>query len=261
MKRSAHLSCVVVPLLALGILQAPQQEPPKAKPKPGEPAQESKDARKPRRERVVTDLSGFDLLAPEKKRMVVGATRGLPRPVALAPRMGKLYGSGPTFVWSYAGRERNFVFILRDDAQQEVYRAEVTGTSYQYPASAPALEPGKTYLWTIELASTTILSSPSAPAGFLVVAPAQREEIKRALGQIQDPDPYQAGLARARLFTDHRLWYDALATYAELIARYPDRGELYEERGMIYAQLDDTRPLADQDFAKADDLKTAKATK
>ena len=67
-------------------------------------------------------------------------------------------------------------------------------------------------------------------------------------------DPYQVGLKWARAFRDRRLWYDALDAYSGLIARYPERAELYEERGTIYAQLEATKALADGDFARADEL-------
>jgi len=60
--------------------------------------------------------------------------------------------------------------------------------------------------------------------------------------------------APALFFMRHRVWYDAIASYTDLIARFPARTELYEERGMIYAQLDVTQALADADFAKADEL-------
>ncbi len=67
------------------------------------PEQQTKQrtvAKSPGRKRIVTDLSGFDLLEPgklQKQTTVVGATRGLPRPVALAPRLGKVYGTNPQF--------------------------------------------------------------------------------------------------------------------------------------------------------------------
>jgi hypothetical protein len=210
---------------------------------------------------VVTDLSGFDLLESrrlDKQAMVVGATRGLPRPVALAPRLGKLYESNPTFAWSYEGTAGGFVFVLRNDVQEELFRTEVSGTTYHYPRSAPTLESGRTYFWTMEVASSVMGSIVSAPVGFLVISSSQREEIEKRLTQVSSADPYQAGLARAELLTDYRLWYDALDAYADLIARFPDRPELYEQRGTIYSQLDVTRRLAEQDFAQAEELQDGK---
>lgn len=235
-----------------------QQNEPSSQQQQTKPAKPSKtDKSKPRRQRVVTDLSGFDLLEAKtvkRQATIVGATRGLPRPVALAPRLGKLYGHQPVFAWSYEGKAQSFVFVLWNDVNEEVFRSEVKGTTFKYPPTAPALEPGKTYLWTVEAASALLGSSTSAPVGFLVVSAEQRPEIDRSLPR-SATDSYALGLQRARVFTGQRLWYDALTAYTELIARYPDRLELYEERGTIYAQLETTKALADADFDTADQLR------
>ena len=82
----------------------------------------------------------------------------------------------------------------------------------------------------------------------------QQWEIRAELDTLRGLEPYTAGLARARLFLRHRVWYDAIAAYTDLIEAYPYRAELYEERGMIYAQLDVTQELAEADFARADEL-------
>jgi len=209
-------------------------------------AQEKPPPEKPRRERIITDLSGFDLLDTTRVKtqtMAAGATRGTVAPLALAPRLGKAHGTNPLFTWNHEGGAQTFVFTLWNDAQEEVYRAEVSGRSLRYPPDAPALEPGRTYLWTV-----------SAPVGILMVAPDQRETIQAELDFVGNFDLYTVGLERARIFTRHRVWYDAISGYTDLIARFPNRAELYEERGMIYAQLDVTQALADADFARADDL-------
>jgi hypothetical protein len=254
MKRSVFRALLAASLLGPLVGSAEQSQP--QQPQQKQPPKKTEDDSKPKRERKVPDLSGFDLLEPDKTRdkpMVVGATRGAPRPVTLAPRLGKAYGLNPTFEWSYEGKVQEFVFVLRDDAQEEVFRAEVTGTRYKYPDNAPPLRPERTYFWTVETVSA-ILASRSAPCGVLVVSPNQREEIERSLAQISAHDAYMAALSRARLFTEHRLWYDAVAAYTDLVARYPDRAELYRERGTIYAQLDATQVLADADFARTDEL-------
>jgi len=246
-------------LLAITLLHAQQTQqppPPKEEPPKTRPPAEGKETKKPTRQRVITDLSGFDLLEPgkaQRKTMVVGATRGLPRPVALAPRLGKLYSASPRFNWSYEGKGEDFVFVLRNDDREEVFRGEVSGTRFEYPPTAARLTPGNTYFWVVEPLSVA-LASPSAPVGFLVVSEGQRREIEQALTGVSAADPYEAAVARARVFTAHRLWYDALAAYAELIARYPDRSELFEERGTIYAQLEVTQSLADADFARAEEV-------
>lgn len=251
------LFCAAALLLAWGAVQTPPQDktnPPDSKKTeaPKKPAGPEKTSRK----RVVTNLAGFDLLESskvEKQPMAVGATRGLPPPVALAPCLGKLYGANPVFAWRYDRKPQKSFFVLTDDAQTEVFRAEASGPEYRYPSGAPPLQPGKTYFWTVEVQSPIFGATTSAPVGLLVVTPAQREEIKNKLARFPG-DAYDASLARARILTGARLWYDALTAYADLISRYPDRSELYEQRGTIYAQVDATKPLAEDDFARAEKL-------
>lgn len=245
-----------VALLGSFVAAQTQDKAPTGAAKSGQQQAKPAETKKPRA-RVVTDLSGFDLLESsklKKQTQVAGATRGMASPVALAPRLGKLYGDQPTFSWKFEGKAKNFLFILQDDAQTELFRAEVSGYEYRYPATAPALQPGKTYFWTVEVASTMFGGEPSAPAGILRLNGAQRAEVEKDLAATASSDEYQAGLARGRAFRDRRLWYDALDAYSGLIARYPERAELYEERGMVYAQLEATKVLADQDFARADEL-------
>ncbi len=89
------------------------------------------------------------------------------------------------------------------------------------------------------------------PLGIQVVSATERKEIDKALAAIPTGDAYQAGLARAELYTQHRLWFDAIGAYTELIAKYPDRAELYGQRGKIYSQVDATSKLAAADAARA----------
>ena len=244
-------------VLALALASGPADPPRDTPPKKPDTPPKDEAREKARRKRVVSDLSGFDLLDQgkvKKESMVVGATRGAAPPVLLAPRLGRVYGDRPAFEWSDPSRPSGFVVALTDEAQEELIRAETATTRWVYPADAPRLEPGRTYFWTVQ-ASSGLFASPSAPAGLLVVSGPQREEIDRALARGAAADPYEQGRARARVFTDHRLWYDAIATYSDLIARFPDRPQAYEERATIYAQLDATQSRADEDFARAEALR------
>ena len=249
------LTLGLLAVLATPAAAAQRENPPK---KP-ETAGQDEAPDKPRRRRVVSDLSGFDLLDQgkvKKESMVVGAARGFAPPVVMAPRLGRVYGERPTFEWRDEAKPAGFAFVLTDESQEEIYRAETPKTLLAYPADAPRLEPGRTYFWTVQAASG-LFAEPSAPAGLLVLAGSQRQEIDRALAAITATDPYEQARGRARVFTDRRLWYDAVAAYSDLIARFPDRPELYEERGTIYAQLDATQARADDDFARAEQLKAA----
>jgi hypothetical protein len=214
------------------------------------------EAKQPARSRVVTDLSGFDLRDPGRTKehtMVAGATRGMPRATPLAPKLAKLYGRNPLFRWSYPGEMSKFVFVLMDDSHAELLRTDVSGTEFRYPTTAPQFAPGKTYFWTVEPAGTT-LAQPSSPVGFVTMSAPQRQEMEQRLMSINSTDAYAAQCERAHVFTDQRLWYDAIGAYTDLIAQYPDRAELYEGRGSIYEQFQTTQALADNDFARVEEL-------
>jgi hypothetical protein len=255
-----HCIILTLALTLAGFLaaQAQQQEPPKesTQAQGSQPKNEAKPEKTPRK-RLVQDLSGFEVLEPSKlasQPVAVAGTRLLPPPpVALAPRLGKMYGAEPLFAWSYQGTGHGFTLIIRDDQYAQVFRAQVNGTEFAYPAGGRRFEAGKTYSWTVEPTA----GEPCDPARFLVVSPDEQSKIGEALAQITTKDLYSSGLARAKIFTDHRLWYDAIGAYTDLIARYPKRAELYEQRGAIYDQIAATKPLADEDFVRAEQLSAA----
>lgn len=225
-----------------------------AKPAAGAPA---------KRPRVVTVLSGFDLLdkdALKKQTMAAGASRGEGAvPVALAPHLGKVYDTAPEFCWNDAGGGGSYVLTVWDDAQHVVLRIDVKGYRFRYPASAAKLEPGKTYFWTVETPPSMSGNQQSTPVGFEVVAGAQRTTVEQKLAAVTGTDPYAADLARARIYTDARLWYDAISAYTHLMQKYPARAELYDARGTLFAQLPVTQGDADADFAQAEHLRSTPA--
>ncbi len=257
----APLYAFAVCFAATASLQAAAQTPanPPSQAQPPNPVpQKPDDPKAHSRKRVVSDLSGFDLLGSGKQPTVVGATRSVTRPVALAPRLGRIYGLMPVFFWSYDAGAENAAFVLEDDAQKELFRTQAHGRLFRYPAGAPRLEPGKTYFWRVAVPLGMLGTVESDPVGFVVLSPAERAEVEKALAAISSSDPFQQALDHARLLTERRLWYDAIAAYTDLIAGFPDRAVLYEERGTIYAQIEATRSLSDQDFARADTLTPAR---
>lgn len=211
----------------------------------------------PKRKRVVTDLKGFDLLDTRTQTTVVGAARGLLRPEAAAPRLARGLDPRPVFTWTYKGKTRDFAFVLRNDRDEELFRTSVNGLSLRYPADAPPLIPERTYFWTVET-TAGMLSGPSAPVGILIAGAEQRAAIEKDLARAGSGDGVEAAQARARVLTERRIWYDSLASYADLIARHPERPDLLEARGTIYAQVEATKTLADADFEKADALRGEK---
>jgi hypothetical protein len=246
--------------LAIGQGQPPSPQPP---PKP--PQTTAKDAPKaPPRKRLVADLSGFEMSDPNrtrKQRAMLGATRGGPArlPLLLAPDLAKFYGSSPLFAWLYPGRTEGFEIVLRDDDDKEILRQQVSTAEFRLKEAR--LQPGKTYYWSVRSFPPLVESSFSQAAGFVVVPDPERQQIEKELAAISQGDAYQAGTARARVLVNHRLWYDAIGAYGDLIKQFPERAELYEERGTVYAQIEVTKAQADADFAHADELQAKKPEK
>jgi hypothetical protein len=260
--------CLAALALATPVLQAPAQNQaaggsPQAAPAgtPSSAQKKTPESAKAPRKRVVPDLSGFEMADSNKKpagRTALGATRGGPPRFTLwAPRLGKLYGADALFAWGYEGKTRSFNLVIRDEDDNEILRQPVTAGDYRMQEPPPALQPGKIYSWSVETSPPMIDAGESDAVEFVLVSATERQRIEQALAAAGKADDYSAQWARARILVDHRLWYDAVGAYTDLITRFPNRAELYEERGNIYTQLPVTRDLADQDFECADRLRQA----
>lgn len=236
-------SCALI-LLFVPLSQA-QQPPPKPDPA----------AAKPKR-KLDSDLSGFDVSADKSDKQVAtmlggSRTAAVPSATLLAPHRAKLYGASALFPWSFAGHNEGYVILITDEDETQLVRQPVKEPRYHFDAAKTKLQPGETYYWRVQVLPNPLASD---PLEFVVVSADERQAIDKAIAAIPSGDAYQSALARAHIFTDHRLWFDALGAYDDLIAKYPTRSELYEERGTIYAQIEVTKPLADADFARAAQL-------
>ena len=178
--------------------------------------------------------------------------------LAVSPQPAASVQTTSSQVPSTLSRHPNIVFILTDENQEEIYRADVTRPQFQYPSDAPQLEPGKTYYWYVEPEPKAMDMARSEPAGFQVINGAELKEVEQKLAQIGASESFESGVARAQLFRDHGLWYDALSAYSELIEKNPDHAELYQQRAAIYVQLDPTKDLAERDLARAKEAGPAK---
>jgi hypothetical protein len=213
-----------------------------------------KESSAKKRRPVTTDVSAFEMLAPEKlaeRTTVVAATRGLkpPPPVPLAPFLGKTYDTRPTLMWST--RSESVVLTVRDQHGAEVIREPVTGDSYRLPDHA-ALSAGQSYQWSVRAPR----SEESDLSELRVVDGAERAAVESSLGD-STLQGLEGELERARTLAAHGLWYDCVAAYSDLIASHPDRAELYEERGAVFSQLVRTQNQAAQDLARAEELRGA----
>jgi Domain of Unknown Function (DUF928) len=200
--------------------------------------------------RAQAKLDGFDL-APEKAsaNQIGGASRSVGsggKLVLYAPHKGLVFSLRPSFWWQ-GDATAAYRVRIQDMTGQFSWDRPVTGDALAYPADAPPLEPGRTYLWRV-VPDSPLLGPPPPAAMIVVMADADRSQLEAAVNQIQGSG-VDAGIARARLYFDHRLWYDAVMEYNGLIAQYPDQGQLYGLRGVVYDQLPATQALADADYS------------
>lgn len=245
----------VAALVVLVVLPARAQQPAQqsGQSQPNQPG--SADSQPSRPKRVRADLSGFDL-APKKtskNAQIGGGTRGaLSKPVLYAPHRGKTYTTTPTFFWGNRGSENDFRLTIYDSDEKEFFHTKVHGKSFAYPADAPPFKPGETYSWTVRAASG-LMAEPAESVEFVVLAPAERKSVENALRKIAG-DSDEARVQRAEVFVDERVWYDAVEAYSALIAKNPSDAMLYRARAAVYDQLVATQPLADQDYARFEQL-------
>jgi hypothetical protein len=206
--------------------------------------------------RVHANLSGFDLdfkgTATDVGVEIGGGARGiLPGLILFAPRRGRCYTTTPTFYWGQAEDFKKFRFTVNDADDDVIYESVVQGTSFRYPATAPALEPGKTYSWTVQREGT-LMAGPAAPVEFVMLPEAERKAVQEKLKALPG-ESRKERIRRVEIWVNARLWYDAIEAYTALILQYPDDADLYNARGEIYYQIAATRELAEKDFSRADD--------
>jgi Domain of Unknown Function (DUF928) len=206
-------------------------------------------------------LDGFDLSQSAAKsnqtgiggpakhsgaNQIGGASRGIGAVQLFAPDKGLAYSLHPTFQWS-GTPDTKYKLHMEDLADHASFDVTVEGTSFTYPETAAALKPGNTYSWSVQ-PEIDIMGGTSDSALIVIAGGAERDAIAAALAAITQTG--DAGdRARAQVYFDKRVWYDAAQAYSILIAAHPDDAELHRMRGTLYDQVPATQKLADQDFA------------
>jgi len=207
----------------------------------------------PRPVRVRAKLDGFDLTPknaapPRRPNQIGGVSRGIGTLVLYAPTMGKSYTLTPTFSWRSDDPKGEYTLRISQPGMgaDALYETKIVGDHFTYPADAPALKPGETYVWTVQ-PTVDMLGGP-ASASLVIVGGTERDAVDAALARAKaETDP---AAAAAKVYTDMRLWFDAVSAYSSLIDRFPNRSEFYQARADLYDQLPATSALADADAAK-----------
>jgi len=204
-----------------------------ALPAPGAAGQTSNQPAKPP-VRVRAKLDGFELSARSgmSPNQVGGASRDIGSPKLFAPLSGKSFTTTPLFQWGAAEPNAKVTFRLSTSEGQTLYQTTTTAGQLAYPADAPALAPGSSYRWTV-VPENDLLGGPPAPVTFLIVSGAEDAKTK------------------VDVFVKHRLWYDSIQGYSDLIDRMPNDKSAHAGRAQVYDQLPVTATLADADWRMA----------
>ena len=209
--------------------------------------------------RVRVDLTGFELgkaPPPKSSTQIGGGTRSTGgETTLLAPVIGRCYSATPSLAWTHTAQVQAFEVRLFDQAGTLVHRMPVSGRQAVLPADHQ-LEPGSTLQWSAQ-PQAAMLGGPSAKSTIKRLSAAELAEVSQQLNAAGPgaADPMEWS---ARVFTDRRLWYDAISAWSDLIQRFPNRADLRERRGEVYDQLPATQSLADDDFAAAEKLRAGR---
>jgi Domain of Unknown Function (DUF928) len=190
--------------------------------------------------RVHAKLDGFDVSpnAGKSGTQIGGASRGL-GPKLYAPNGGKSYTTQPVFHWT-SGDTGKVTFRLLTSDGTAVYETTTSDDHLKYPADAPALTPGTSYMWTIR-PENDILGGAPKPVTIMILGGADRDAIAKELASASGP-------AAAQVYVNHHLWYDAIDSYSTMLTQNPDDQNARQMRAKIYAGVPATEPLADVDW-------------
>jgi hypothetical protein len=205
-----------------------------AKPDPQKSARQRAQPASQRPVRVIADLSQFQIDQPRRLSMnQIGAgSRGAASALTLcAPAAGTTSSPRPLFEWRTpdgATAAARVTFTLLNQDGDVIYENDITGTSLEYPADAPALEPGKTYSWKV---SGGELSRLPDPVSVTILSQAEQDALHTSLTSASDP------LARAQVYIKGGLWYDSVAALQAAIQAHPDRKDLPEQLTKLYQRV------------------------
>jgi len=200
--------------------------------KPSTPAQPTPQ----RPVRVIADLSQFQIDPSQRSKMnQIGlGSRGAVSTLTLcAPASGIVSSLRPLFEWRTpdsgpAAAASRVTFSLFNQEGDVLYENDVTGTSFEYPADAPPLQPGQTYSWKV---SGGELSRLPDPVSITLLGKTERDALQTPLSSASDP------LARAQVYIKGGLWYDSVAALQAAIQAHPERKDLPEQLTNLYQRV------------------------
>jgi hypothetical protein len=171
-------------------------------------------------------------------------------PVLLAPRNTKLITDAPVLQWM--GMERQPGTVRVYGPQGVIWSAEnVALTQIKYPATAPRLQPGVEYAWTIEKQGVAV-----EKARFELIAPAMAKTVEEDLASVQKTSGFShttAALLQGGIYVSRELFYDARNVLMEAIKRDPDEPTLHFLLADVYEKTG-LKNMAAEEYGESDFL-------
>jgi CHAT domain-containing protein len=185
--------------------------------------------------------------------IAAGATRGPLKP--FAPYEGLAYEARPFFAWAPQPGAASYHFMLRDGVDSSapiVYEADVKTSQFAYPATAPALVPGKLYSWRVSTAGV-MEKRLGTVATFFVLSGEDAAQVKAALAKAKLSTPATPAdrLRQAQIFEDYGVWYDAFGVAGQLVNENPNDAAAKTYYDSLIQKLKDetTKPAGQSNLA------------
>jgi hypothetical protein len=167
---------------------------------------------------------------------------------ALAPCQTKVRAPRPTFRWKIDGPSQELRLTVYGESGVHA-QFDVNGTSFTYPADAPAFVPGVSYSWTLETSDPLVSPPLRTPAAFFeAMGPDDAKVLESDLSALdaKKPGPVTYHLTRASLFFDRGLVDEAIVETETALAHDPDNASLHAILARLYAETGRTRDAVDE---------------
>ena len=218
-------------------------------------AQAADDSKLQKAATLVGGSMKFLTTGPKETPKAVLATRSMARPPEiLTPRNGPVL-PGPLVVEWLGNQLSRYTLRILGPTGVVLERKGVSGTRFEYPADAPALDAGVPYRVQV-----TALNQAPREAGFEIADAARARGVQAELKDLEaglgtGATPTSIAVARAGYLAGAGLLHDARLTVLAALARDPDEPVLHTLLGNLYLQTG-LREQAAESLDEADFLLT-----
>jgi hypothetical protein len=188
----------------------------------------------------------------------VGATKAQVDPLipyVVSPRMTRLLSDQPTLRWNAVTGVITYTVGIRGDDGTD-WQTQTTSTQIAYPADAPALRPGVSYLLLVQDDSGRSSREEDLPGlGFRVLAPEEAEPIQSDVERLRalSLPSEAASFALAHLYAGHGLIAEAVDLLEALAESGSQEPAVYRTLGNLYHRIRLER-LAEASYLQAVEL-------